>query len=319
MRSIALGVFALVALSPRTLTANPAAQDVERGKQAARENQLLPGHETFYWKAVQEASPFIDPLLDECALQDCFGAGMSNTYVARVQADGTLGEVFVEPSNRFTACLAAGLKARVRLPTPPPSDGYWITWSASGIMRTPEGCRDELTPPAWHTVKWWLFLAAEAFPEGAYRVRALLLALSVLPFVLALAGWRLLRPDDRERELLGTLALGAGLVLLAAASAFLIGHLGNETKYDNWENVLTTVLFAFPFLACLPLAIRGLRRPRVPRGSRLAPATAGRMRRAIGSLLLLAGLLPATAMMWFTAHENVHRLCPTCVRPYKFR
>jgi hypothetical protein len=244
---------------------------------------------------------------------------MSNSYTVRVQADGTLGEVYVEPANRFTACLADRLKTAGRVSTAPPRDDYWISWSVSGVMRAPEGCRDELTPPLWHTVKWWLFLGDLVFPDGAFRIRVLLISLSIVPFVVVLAAWRLLRPDDHERELALALLLGAGLVVLAAAGAFAIGLLAKEAKDENRENVLATVLFALPFLGSAPLAARALRRPRVPRGARVTPPAPGPARRVMGLLLLVSALLPSTAMAWFAAHENANRLCPTCVTPYKLR
>lgn len=293
--------------------------DVERGKQAARENALLAGHEAFSREATREIDAFLDPLLETCALQDCLGAGLSNHYVVRVQKDGTVGEAFVEPRNGFTTCVADGLKARARLGARPPSDGYWLAWSVSGIMRLPEGCREEMTPPAWHTLKWWLFMAEMAFPRAAFRAKAALAGLSVLPFVLALAAWRALRPDEGGRALALGLLAGAGLVALAAAASFAVGAAAHEARDENRENVLLTLLLAFPLLGAAPFALRGLRRPRPPRGARLGPPTAGPARRAIGLVLLVAALLPAAGLAWFAVHENVHRLCPTCVEPYKVR
>lgn len=319
MKTIASGIAILVVLGAGSLTAaDPTAQDVARAQQAARENRLLPGHAEFYQKALREAQPFIEPLLQQCALQDCFGAGASNTYVVRVQTDGLLGKVFVLPPNKFTACLAEQLQEKARLSTPPPSDDYWISWSVSGTMAVPEGCREDLTPPTWHTIKWWFFLGDMVFPRIAFRIRAILILAAIMPFALTLTAWRILRPDDRERQLLVSLAIGIGGVLMVAVGALFLGHILKEGRDETRENVLVTLLFAFPFTASLPLAVRGVRRPEVSRGARRPPPAASPLRKALGLLLLITALLPAAAMFWFAVHENAVRVWPAGVRPYKF-
>lgn len=316
VRSAGPGALAALVLGGVGAAAPPSPQDVERGKQAARENALLPGHREFSRTARSEAHEIIDPLLETCALRDCYGAGVSNTYVVRLRADGTFAQVFVEPSNPFTTCLAEGLEAGGRLKSRPPRDDYWIQWSVSGTMPLPAGCRAEVSPPIWPTLKWWLFMAGDVFPRGALRVRILLVALSILPFVVALGAWKLLRPDDGGRTLLVCLLVGTALVLGAAGAAYGIGSVAKENRYENRENVVLSVLLFFPLLSAAPFAFRGLWRPRLPRGARRRPEV-GPLRRAIGILTLLAALLPALGLAWFAAHENAHRLCPTCVSSYK--
>jgi len=316
---VGVGVLLVIVLASAVASAQVArSPDSELGSRLAQENRKLPEFEAFFFRATSETDRFIRPLLQSCALENCFLASMSNSYLLRIRSDGTIGDAFIEPSNRFTDCVASGLKARARLASVPPTDDYWISWTASGIMRLPEACSAEMVPPVWYTLTWWLFIVEDWVPRHiVLRVKALFIAAALTPFLLTVGAWKLLRPDAGIRSFIRRLAAGGLLLLLAAASSFVVGLLAKESREDNRMNVALTVLVTFPLLASTPFAWEGLRDARRAASANARAAAIGRIRRGFGGLLLIAAISPAAGFAWFGIHENVYRFCPSCVEPFK--
>ena len=270
---------------------------------AARAQERSPA----YWNAVRELNDFIEPVLDECAVDHCATAGRTNVYRARLLADGTLGDIIIEPVNAFTMCVAYRVKPRVRLKTLPPADDYWIEWQGSGILDLPESCAAVLTPPAWHRLQWWIFLAGEIMPRQAERMYAVLVAATVLPLALVFAGWVLARHNHLVRPLLWTSLAAAGLVALSFGGSYAAGALAVDPTWTSREHAFVSMLMLFPLATSAPFAWNAFRTRSRARG----------VRRIVALVVVVVALLPALAMGYFAIHANVHRACPSCVDPIK--